>query len=89
MNWSISYLFFPSRWLFTYFHSFFVISLGAIGFEPNTFSSVSSRPAKDTLYPPNAFFFLLNRPKSNTSLIFGYIIDGACRIKMTHASFSP
>ncbi len=35
---------------------FLVISLGAIGFLPNTFSRVSVRPAKVIAYPPNAGF---------------------------------
>ncbi len=51
-----SYLF-DNRFAFTKAQIFLVISLGAIGFLPNTSSTVSFRPEKLIAYPPNAFFF--------------------------------
>ena len=43
----------------TKFQIFLVISLGAIGFLPNTCSTVSVRPVKSIAYPPKAGFFVL------------------------------
>ena len=48
----------PSRCRFTYSHSRLVMADGGIGALPNSDSSVSVRPLKQTAYPPNGTLFL-------------------------------